>query len=257
MKEGRVKIKEKSIVIDTAPLHYKVLNEKVHQAIERGYKNIILENVCGQRYIGDALKGTDVKIVVNGVPGNDLAAFMDGPTIIVKGNAQDGVGNTMNAGEVVIYGHAGDIVGHSMRGGRIFIRGDVGYRTGLHMKAYKELFPVIIVGGTSRDFLGEYMAGGLLVVLGLYKEKDHEIVGDFVGTGMHGGSIFMRGYVDKRKLGKEVEVADPSKVDIELLTEHLNDFCNYFALNLEEILNRPFIKLYPYTHRPYGKIYAY
>ena len=28
-------------------------------------------------------------------------------------------------------------------------------------------YPVIMIGGSSRDFLGEYMAGGLLVVLGL------------------------------------------------------------------------------------------
>ena len=58
-----------------------------------------------------------------------------------------------------------------MRSGKIFIKGDVGYRVGIHMKAYENLYPVIIIGGTAQDFLGEYMAGGLLIVLGLNGKK--------------------------------------------------------------------------------------
>ena len=245
----------KEAVIDANGVHYKVLNEMVHRALEEGAKRIILENVAGQRYIGDGLKGEDIEIVIRGTPGNDLAAFMDGPRIVVEGNAQDGVGNTMNRGEVIIYGDAGDILGYSMRGGRIFVRGDVGYRVGIHMKAYKDLFPVVIVGGGTKDFLGEYMAGGLLVVLGL--EGNDELVGDFVGTGMHGGSIFVRGEVDERTLGKEVKIARPDEDDMTLLHRHLSDFCRCFDVDLEEILREPFLKLYPYTYRPYGRLYAY
>lgn len=40
-----------------------------------------------------------------------------------------------------------------MRGGRIFVRGNVGYRAGIHMKAYQEKVPVIIVGGETGAFL--------------------------------------------------------------------------------------------------------
>ena len=39
------------------------------------------------------------------------------------------------------------------------------------MKAYRNSFPVIVIGGCTGDFLGEYMAGGLIVVLGLNKKK--------------------------------------------------------------------------------------
>jgi glutamate synthase domain-containing protein 3 len=249
----------KAIKIDADGLHYKVLNEKIHRAIRKGYRRIVLDNVCGQRYIGDGIRG-DVEILINGTPGNDLAAFMDGPKIYVYGNAQDGVGNTMNEGLVVIHGDAGDITGHSMRGGRIYVRGDVGYRVGIHMKAYKNWFPVVIVGGTAKDFLGEYMAGGLLVILGLSKsgsDTKSDIVGDFVGTGMHGGSIFIRGEVDERRLGKEVKITKPNEEDMKLLKRYLEEYCRFFSLDLGQILKKPFIKLYPYTHRPYGKLYAY
>ena len=50
-------------------------------------------------------------------------------------------------GLVVVNGIAGDVVGYAMRGGKILIKGDVGYRVGIHMKAYKEKFPVLVIGG--------------------------------------------------------------------------------------------------------------
>jgi len=255
----KVRVKNRFIKIDAENIHYRVLNEKVHHFINRGYNNILLENVCGQRYIADGLNGNNTKISIKGIPGNDLGAFMDGPEIIVKGNVQDAVGNTMNSGQIVVYGNAGDIVGYSMRGGRIFINGDAGYRVGIHMKSYENMFPVVIIGGSARDFLGEYMAGGLLVVLGLDTETDKTspIVGDFIGTGMHGGNIFIRGTIDERCLGKEVKISSLTDEDYNLLKKHLSDYCKYFKLTLNKILKKDFIKLYPYTHRPYGRLYAY
>lgn len=241
------------VEIDAQGLHYRVLNERLRGLLKEGARRIVVKNVCGQRYIGNAI-GEKSEIILEGVPGNDLAAFMDGPRITVRGNAQDGVGNTMNRGEVIIYGDAGDIVGYSMRGGRIFIRGNVGYRVGIHMKAYKQFFPVVIVGGGARDFLGEYMAGGLLIVLGL---NGNELVGDFVGTGMHGGTMFLRAEVDPRRLGKEVKTGEITPEDTRLLRKHVGDFCAYFGFDLDEILKGPFTKIYPYSHRPYGTIYAY
>jgi len=102
--------------IDAQGLHHRFLNERIRTGLNEGSRRIVVKNVCGQRYIGDAL-GENAEIILEGVPGNDLAAFMDGPRITVRGNAQDGVGNTMNRGEVIIYGDAGDIVGYAMRGG--------------------------------------------------------------------------------------------------------------------------------------------
>ena len=49
--------------INAKGLHYKELNELIHQAVDSGRTNIILDNVNGQRYIGDGLSG-DIKITV-------------------------------------------------------------------------------------------------------------------------------------------------------------------------------------------------
>jgi len=111
-----------------------------------------------------------VEIEIFGTPGNDLGAFTDGHRITVRGNTQDGCGNTMNEGEIVIHGHAGDITSLSARGGSVFIRYDVGYRAGIHIKGYQDKKSMLIIGGSAQDFLGEYMAGGVLVLLGLNLE---------------------------------------------------------------------------------------
>ncbi|MBS7649998.1 MAG: hypothetical protein QW172_01890 [Candidatus Bathyarchaeia archaeon] len=241
--------------IDASGLHYKFLNEKIRQAALAGEKEIVLENINGQRYIGAGLRG-DVHIKIFGVPGNDLAAFMDGPTITVFDNGQDGIGNTMNSGKIIIHGDTGDITGYSMRGGKIFIEGDVGYRVGIHMKSYKESYPVIIIGGRTQSFLGEYMAGGLIVVLGL-KDRNLEITGSYIGTGMHGGAMYIRGRLKGHQLGKEVKMVELHEADIKILEGYLTEYCHDFNLQLEEVMSEEFVKLIPYTHRPYGKIYAY
>ena len=237
-------------------VHYKDLNEKIHQSVARGEGKIFLDDVNGQRYIGGGLKG-NIHITINGVPGNDLASFLDGPTIFVNENAQDGVGNTMNAGKVVIRGDAGDIIGYAMRGGRIFIRGNVGYRVGIHMKSFKENLPVIIIGGGAGGFLGEYMAGGLLVVLGLHQGNKHPLVGNYVGTGMHGGTIYVRGDVRDYQVGREVGIRRPTRQDLTDLREFLGEFCGDLGLDVEKVMSKKFTKLIPYSSRPYGKLYAY
>ena len=243
--------------LDAKGVYYRELNSKVREAVSKGEKEIRLKNVNGQYYIGDGLRG-DCKIIVEGVPGNDLAAFMDGPTIVVKGNAQDNIGNTMNSGKVIVEGHAGDVLGYGMRGGKLHIRGDVGYRVGIHMKGYKKQMPVIISGGSAGDFFGEYMAGGVLVLLGLDKNpRRTALVGDYIGTGMHGGMIFIRGEVQKEMCGMEVGVLDPDEDDMKLLKDYVADFCKDFNLNLEEVMKKPFRKLVPVSLRPYGNLYAY
>jgi glutamate synthase domain-containing protein 3 len=163
----------------------------------------------------------------------------------------------MNDGEIIVHGHAGDTVGLSARGGKIFIREDVGYRAGIHMKEYKDKKSTIVVGGTAQDFVGEYMAGGILILLGmnLGKKKTHHA--KYIGTGMHGGVIYIRGNVEGYQLGKEVGVAELDEADIQVLRKLVGEFAGHFGYDAEEILQKTFIKLYPRSLRPYGRLYAY
>jgi glutamate synthase domain-containing protein 3 len=244
------------VKIDAAGVYYRDLNARLRETITDGVSRIELTNVQGQRYIGTDLDGP-VEIEIYGTPGNDLGAFMNGPRIIVLGNAQDGCGNTMNEGEITVHGHAGDTVGLSARGGKIFIRDDVGYRAGIHMKEYKDKKPVIVIGGSAQDFLGEYMAGGILVLLGLNLGEGESHRAKFVGTGMHGGVIYVRGNIHDYQLGKEVGIAELEEKDVDVLRNYVVEFADKFGYYADEILEHKFIKLYPKWLRPYGRLYAY
>jgi glutamate synthase domain-containing protein 3 len=244
------------VKIDATGIYYRELNARLRHLVSDGVQRIAIHNVYGQRYIGTDLDKA-VEIEIFGTPGNDLGALMDGPRIIVRGNAQDGCGNTMNSGEIIVHGHAGDIVGLSARGGKIFLREDVGYRAGIHMKEYLDKKPVLVVGGTAQDFLGEYMAGGILILLGLnLGEKEHHKA-RFIGTGMHGGIIYMRGSVEDYQLGKEVGVAELEEDDHRILRQFVAEFAAHFDYDAEEILSHKFTKLFPRWLRPYGRLYAY
>jgi glutamate synthase domain-containing protein 3 len=240
--------------VNAEEMHYKELNALLRELDSNGAEKIEISNVYGQRYIGTDLKNK-MKIDIYGTPGNDLAAFMDGPSIEVHGNAQDCTGNTMNDGQIVIHGRAGDITGYGMRGGKMFIRDDVGYRVGIHMKEYMDKKPYMVVGGTAEDFLGEYMAGGVLVILGLTLKKGEQHKARFVGTGMHAGIIYVRGEITH--LGKEVKVMDVNKTDLDQIRGLVKEYCGYFNADLEDIMSGKFVKIVPYSHRPYGRIYAY
>ncbi|MFC2008990.1 hypothetical protein ACFLUT_02950 [Chloroflexota bacterium] len=242
--------------IDAKGISYKALNESLRKAMAHGTKNIVVRNVNGQRYIGTNLEDV-VHLELNGTPGNDLGAFMNGPSIVVRGNVQDGTGNTMNSGSIVVHGHAGDALGLAARGGTILVRDGAGYRAGIHMKEYEGSGPRVVVGGGAQDFLGEYMAGGVLTVLGLSGLSAGKTRARFVGTGMHGGVIYLRGTVESHQLGKEVGVAGLVEEDRAQLAELVALYCEQFGGSQEKILESDFIKLFPLYLRPYGRLYAY
>ena len=245
-----------AVKIDAAGVYYRELNAGLKETARQGTRKIELRNVYGQRYIGTGLNRA-VDIEIFGTPGNDLGAFMDGPRIIVHGNAQDGCGNTMNSGEIVVHGRAGDITGLSARGGKIFVRDDAGYRAGIHMKEYQDKKPVLVIGGTAQDFLGEYMAGGILILLGLGLAEGQRHQARFIGTGMHAGAIYLRGDIAQSQLGKEVGMTEVSEQDRPTLERYVGEFAAHFSYQLDEIMGKKFVKLSPRWLRPYGTLYAY
>lgn len=252
----QIDVEADQIIIDAAGLHYRELNSLVRAQVAAGAKNFVLKNVRGQRFIADGLQGKDVRIEIHGVPGGDLAAFMDGPTVLVYGNGQDAIGNTMNDGRVVVYGHAGDALGYGMRGGDLFVRGKAGYRVGIHMKAFKSQVPAVIIGGSVGDFFGEYMAGGMLVVLGLDRKPGEPIVGDYLATGIHGGEIFLRCTPDEVPHAKYLSIQQTTPDILKALTPRLKAYAAAFELDADELLAGPFTRLAPISHRPFAAKYA-
>ena len=218
--------------IDATGLSFRQVNEAIAAAKDA---DVLLEHALGQRYIGAGSAGRRIRI--EGVPGNALGAYLDGTRIEVAGNAQDATGDTMNDGEIVIHGSCGDAAGYAMRGGRIFVRGNVGYRAGIHMKAYQEKIPVLIVGGEAGSFLGEYQAGGCIAVLGL-ETRGRAPVGDFCATGMHGGVLYLRADALPEDLPAQVMAVQAEEADLAFLRPHVADFCRAFSLDMAHALSQ-------------------
>lgn len=236
------------MIIEARGSHFQVLNEAIRCCTD---SYIELRNVNGQRYIGDALSGREVEIY--GTPGNALGAYLDGAQILVHGNAQDATGDTMNDGMITICGRAGDATGYGMRGGMILVKEDIGYRAGIHMKEYEDKKPVIIVGGCAGSFLGEYQAGGVLVILGIGKKKEMP-VGNFCGSGMHGGRIILQ-CESVRGLPAQVEAR---RAALEEVLPYIRMYCAAFGDEyFEKLCEKPYMVLTPNTKNPYKQLYTY
>ena len=252
--QNLIKTEDKVVKIDAEGLYYKELNCLLRQVITTDVERIELHNVCGQRYLGTDLD-TKIQIEVYGTPGNDLGAFMCGPKMVIHGNAQDASGNTMNEGQIIVHGHAGDLTGHSMRGGKIFIKDYVGYRVGIHMKEYQRKIPQIVIGETAGDFLAEYMAGGVILILGLNLKEGEKCVAKFVGTGMHGGVIYERGDILEPEQG--TKTLPVGKRDTQIIASLVNEYCSHFGTDPKTILSGKFKKILPLSKRPYEKLYSH
>lgn len=237
--------------LDAKDMLFDTLNEKI-RSCEDGEVEIL--NCLGQRFIADGL--SDKHLYIHGYPGNALSAYMNGAVVTVYGNAQDATGDTMNDGAIYIHGNAGDATGYAMRGGKIFVKGSIGYRAGIHMKAYREKVPKLVVGGVAGSFLGEYQAGGTIVVLGIHNPMGLPLVGRFCGTGMHGGKMFLRMEELPFDLPPQVCAKKAEAADLEEIRPLLDEYCEEYGGSTEEILNASFYVLTPNTDNPYKALYT-
>lgn len=226
--------------------------DQLNEAVRNSKEDIEISDCLGQRFIGAGL--SDKNLTIYGTPGNALGAYLNGSTISVFGNAQDAVGDTMNDGRIIVHGNIGDAAGYAMRGGKIFVKGNAGYRAGIHMKAYKEKIPALVIGGSSGSFLGEYQAGGVIIVLGLNTDKN--VVGNFPCTGMHGGKMLLRSDCKAVKFPKNVHVKRATAEDLQEFYPYIKEFCETFGYNEKEILNAEFTVVYPDSNNPYKQMYV-
>lgn len=233
---------------------YEEINEEINQVLLSKNKAVV-KDVNGQRYIGCALdEGKTVEIY--GTAGNDLACYLNGGKVVLFGNGQDAVGNTMGGGEIIIHGHTGDALGYGMRDGQIYIRDNVACRGGIHMKEFRSMKPVLVIGENAGSFLGEYMAGGTIVLLGLNLKRGDKLFGTHCASGMHGGKIFIRGSFPKENISPNIKAINLDEEDKKELSSYVKNYCRFFGEDYDEIMKKPFKKLVPETSRPYANLYT-
>ena len=236
------------MIIEAKDLPFREINDKLREK----EKDYTVKGCLGQRFICAGMSG--VSVTLEGVPGNALGAYLNGAEITVKGNAQDAVGDTMNGGRIVIYGSVGDAAGYAMRGGSIYVKGDAGYRAGIHMKEYREKVPVMVIGGRAGSFLGEYQAGGVIVVLGL-GTSGKNIVGNYPCTGMHGGRVILRSDCENICFPDRVTARAASEEDKKEIERYVSEYCLLFGENRDEVMDHPFTVVTPDSKNPYKQLY--
>lgn len=241
------------VYIDAQDLPYTVLNQAIRRAVAEGARTLEIDHVLGQRFIADGLRG-EVTLIIRGVPGGDLGMFMSGPTCIVHGNCEHAPGNTMDSGRIVIHGQAGDAVAHSMRGGAVFVRDDIGYRGGIHMKEYLDKRPILVVGGEARSFLGEDMAGGLILIL---NRENRGIRERGIGSGIHGGEIYIRGTVEERSLGVGATLKPFGEPERQRIRPCIREFGTHFEVEWETLAEEDFTRIGPASSRPFAVKYTW
>lgn len=235
--------------ISLGTLHFKEANELVREALEKS-DLVEIHDVYAQRYIGCTMP-EGKRLEIHGTPGNDLACYMDGGEIEVFGNAQDQIANTMNEGRIIVHGRCGDAAGYGMRGGQILIRDDCGWRVGIHMKQFEEHCPAIVIGGNAGNFLGEYMAGGIIVLMG------H--AGDYLATGMHGGTIYLKHALGDEEIPAGLVQEAVDETDRAVLRTLLGLYRNAFTGEIDPAFDASgegFYRLRPASSRPYASMYA-
>ena len=217
-------------------------------------EEIIIKGCLGERYIGCGMK--EGVMHIKGTPGNAIAAYLDGGSIYVDGNVQDAAADTMNSGLFAVSGSAGDALAYGMRGGRVYVLGDAGYRAGVHMKAYEDNKSILVIGGRTGSFLGEYLAGGIIIVLGLGYEGE-SITGYFCGNGMYAGTIYLRTEKVPLNLSDKLTRRHVERDEMErIIRPAVTDFASVLSIPAERCLEGSFMAIEADKSKSYSQLYA-
>ena len=123
-----------------------------------------------------------VRIEIAGHVGYYCAGMNQGATVVVSGNAGNGLAENMMSGHVHVAGDASAAAGATAHGGLLVIGGNAAARCGISMKGVD-----IVVGG-SVGHMSAFMAqAGTLTVLG--------DAGESLGDSIYEAEIFVRGSV--------------------------------------------------------------
>jgi methylamine---glutamate N-methyltransferase subunit B len=156
---------------ETNETHWRVLNPRGQHAIAAGLDRAILVEIDGHvgYYCGGMNK--QATIVVNGNAGQGVAENMMSGKIWVKGDASQAAGATGCGGTLVIDGNASARCGISMKGIDIVVKGSVG-----HLSAFMAQAGNLVVLGDSGEALGDSIYEARLYVRG----KVHSLGADCI-----------------------------------------------------------------------------
>ncbi len=229
--------------VDGNRLSSRELEEQIQAAVSEGHRFIEVY-AYGQHGIGGRLwkTGKDrVNIRIKGHPGQRIASFAYPNTSIeVMGPASDDVGWLNTGAEITVHGNATNGIANAMAQGKIYIGGNIGAR-GMTMTKHNPRFdpPELWVLGSTGDYFGEFMAGGIAVICGYEPQTPDNILGYRPLVGMVGGKVFFRG-PHKGFSQHDAKLVPVTTEEWEWLIKNLRVFLQKIRRpELEEVLANP------------------
>ena len=219
-------------------------------AYGQGWKNILLYNLRGHRFIGSGLgpRTNGLKIDCYGDVGDYVASGIDGCEITVHGAAQDQAAQIFKYGKLVVHGDVGQAFMYAAKGGDVYVLGNAAGRPLINAVGR----PRVVINGTCLDYLAEsFMAGdpdnggGFVVINGLkpsldgrFIEQEYPYPGANLFSLASGGAIFIRD--PHRKVSNEQlnggQLADFTMKDWDLMLPYLRENENLFGVMIERDL---------------------
>ena len=109
------------------------LNQKIRDAIKKGYGSIVIKNPGAKHSLGVGILNK-LNLIFEGSLGYFGIGCIDGPTVRINGRVGWSCAENMMSGKVVVENNAGSCFGAALRGGDLIVKGDAGARTGIDMK---------------------------------------------------------------------------------------------------------------------------
>ena len=106
-----------------------------------------------------------------------------------------------------------------------------------------------------RSFLGEYQAGGIILVLGLSQTR-RPIVSNFPCTGMYGGKLYLRSDGRGLRLPEQVDARPAGEDDLAEIGKYVENYCAFFGGDRDAVMAAPFTVITPDTKNPYRQMYV-
>ncbi len=216
--------------IDAFAIDYNKLDQSI---LNTDKDHVIVKNVFGHRYIGMEFPDKGKKLDLYGYCGNCLMNLNINNYVNVYGNVADDCCDGMIGGKVKIHGNAGDVLAQAFQNGSIYVNGSVGNRAGLQMRAYTNFKPYLIINGGFDDYLGEYMSGGIIVSF----SNTDQLMGKYIGSGMIGGKIIIRGKINKNRIGIQTDMFMNKNILKSLYNESLIDRKFYSKMKDKNIVD--------------------
>ncbi|OLE87057.1 MAG: glutamate synthase, partial [Crenarchaeota archaeon 13_1_20CM_2_51_8] len=219
-------------------------------AYSQGWKNLLLYNLRGHRFIGSGLgpRTNGLKIDSYGDVGDYVASGIDGCEITVHGAAQDQAAQILKYGKLVVHGDVGQAFMYAAKGGDVYVLGNAAGRPLINAVGR----PRVVINGTCLDYLAEsfmagdpYNGGGFVVVNGLkasfggrFVEQEYPYPGSNLFSLASGGVIYVRD--PYRKVSSEQlnggRLAEFTVRDWELILPYLEENETLFGISFKKDL---------------------